>query len=1850
MDIDDPLQRLRLLQRDLAAFAESRLPNVARLSAELDASIDDLKKLLEKKRKNEASRRELAPNTTPKPDTVKIQDVDYKINDDFRQAALIVADELDLDELEAAKLCIDASPVDVSQVDLTLPYRALLRFHDFRLSVLECFRLVLLQRDNLDDLDEGHKPYIEAVVDALLAAPGGQVDGSGIWRKCLAGLAEVEGALKKVDDHKQTAYMTGQVLQPEVAEAMDAQRLLLTRQHECLAGIMSVLPRVAPVAETECRELLSKAASLEGSLDIAMHYLPIMVSASTFFGSDAQTPRDNADSIYKLFAPGPGQLQWRQPNLKAAATVCWIAEYSSRFADPTADPVVRVADRQKAEQERADLFLRAVHDKGFHFMLAACKFAKPEVWHDPAKVGLVGFLLADSPAPPVDAPLASEDFAALLARELQVFTGAFVGNMPDVVRRLKNEEDDQRRLKFSLPATEQSRYEPDLERFIVIMSYAFQDDQDAAQDFWLDPESNLYGFLRWVSQRLPTPRVAAFCELLRSIAGDAKSANQAHRFLLEDTAMVSGKLRKTYSVSWAQIFAELDTYANSVRERPAVPQAAGQDGNMPGTDYVEGVETIIMLEAYLRLASHVCRTSPDARNWLLRGQAFHLGENMTALASSGIEGRIQASCLNMLSAMLTDKVSEVNDGMWALLEHWISGGGAAGSNVPRPPVQNRPTSERYYLQRFNDRPETATAFVALLNALITPSAAQADLTLDALPFPENLGGSNRHAGIDAYVDFAIGTVFRLSQQQVQAGSGATEISVLRYTCLEFIFVCLSTFNEDLVLLANTTGIAVDSAIETSSLATYARLHPFARVMEWLFNNNVITILFITAQQSVESLNVLDEKSPQVQATLKAVQVMNLAMRLQATYFDIVRPVVKTQSASRSPSVANPALASFDEVMLSQLGVAVDVASFVSCTHADLSLESLALLQKLSASRKLSETADLGSGRGRIGNRLISVLSGTSDSIAMELTPNFQVYEIDIETGEVPLKLVKAQATLDMLNSSLDASSVTRPTVAHVLLGFHCNDRTVDVAPQSTFAFSKSLFHTIAACAAQIPVAFEPSNLSWLLSIKRGCLDVLLKLALSPLTARIVRAELREMEFIDAESKSQIAATLNPLWDYRPSADPETLLDSSALAIRDFLRIRELFFQYAALELRNAADMRAYSVQERAISTLRGLIRSPTGDHLQTMSVFDLFDFLDVETAPALDVSRKYLADLDLAVCTKDDPEILTAFDLRTAEELFILRKRELVINGTIKDASEEQQLDDEIRATMASLTSQNNWRFIQNARVAALEAWTDLLSLMITSSGLEQAEVAGLALEGLQVILPKFERSLSDDLDSAALLAKLTLALVPVATQTLGQQNATAAHERLLSAFRVCLRTITNGDSGLALRDVCYRICCAVIDSTPLKAVNGKHSPLPHAKQLLQIAHTAGDPLLTVITEDAFSGRGSTCVSAVLFLDALVAVFQAARVNAAMLKALAKLNFVPVLIDSSIGSVASSFQGAERDLTTTLAYFHTALALLLRICRVADGTQLVLNSGFFAAITDSRLFSTDPDIGLDIDNPIALREFYKLLSAVLRVVTAIVVARGPSNAATLQQAKTFLQQNRFSMQAVFKRTSAVQKTAGPPEMEAMDVATEFSKLMLVTGFLQDDEPAQQRTTRLNGFTLLIMENSPLARLAPELRNRIYELVFEGENVVSMDTAKNLNHPLTMTCRQVRDESLLMYYSATRFRFFGRSSGRLRKWLRALGREACASIKALYDCWCNVELVSVERINTRTLLWQGQGLSVGVTDLMDTLRPGVPDWEREVHKTILGLGLHTQVVQCGGDCWIVVMRDANKLLLREGGSS
>ena len=59
MEGDDSLERLRGLHQDLIALGESRLRNIEKLWTDLEAHIDDFRKLLDKKGKDDKSRKAL---------------------------------------------------------------------------------------------------------------------------------------------------------------------------------------------------------------------------------------------------------------------------------------------------------------------------------------------------------------------------------------------------------------------------------------------------------------------------------------------------------------------------------------------------------------------------------------------------------------------------------------------------------------------------------------------------------------------------------------------------------------------------------------------------------------------------------------------------------------------------------------------------------------------------------------------------------------------------------------------------------------------------------------------------------------------------------------------------------------------------------------------------------------------------------------------------------------------------------------------------------------------------------------------------------------------------------------------------------------------------------------------------------------------------------------------------------------------------------------------------------------------------------------------------------------------------------------------------------------------------------------------------------------------------------------------------------------------------------------------------------------------------------------------------------------------------------------------------------------
>lgn len=90
---------------------------------------------------------------------------------------------------------------------------------------------------------------------------------------------------------------------------------------------------------------------------------------------------------------------------------------------------------------------------------------------------------------------------------------------------------------------------------------------------------------------------------------------------------------------------------------------------------------------------------------------------------------------------------------------------------------------------------------------------------------------------------------------------------------------------------------------------------------------------------------------------------------------------------------------------------------------------------------------------------------------------------------------------------------------------------------------------------------------------------------------------------------------------------------------------------------------------------------------------------------------------------------------------------------------------------------------------------------------------------------------------------------------------------------------------------------------------------------------------------------------------------------------------------------------------------------------------------------------------IEFDNPDALKKFFDLMLAVLRVINAAVIARGRHNEQTVFQAREFLKENRHSMVSIFKRSVnvGVGREVGEDLADLVDC---FTVLVDFTGFLE----------------------------------------------------------------------------------------------------------------------------------------------------------------------------------------------------
>ena len=1327
-------------------------------------------------------------------------------------------------------------------------------------------------------------------------------NGSLYTQKCFDAMGSAERWLLALAERLQSTLTLGQTTSPDFDEIMEFQQLSLNQQHESLGAIVTYLAKANFTGVEDFHRLLDDLPKLDRWSTTTIHYIPIISRFATQYGS----PEGNATlresrMIQSKIMDARETKPWPLLSLQAAVITLWLAEYSGWYTEQQLGSPIQGIDLETEALSRSNTFMQALNDGAFQCILNVSSKIRPNDWYDPARQGLIQFLLRDTPALTSELEFMSADFQELVMEQFENFADALITNMPDTLRKFKIEEDHQRKNMLSgLQGNLQdviSEQDLHLERFLVIMSFAYESRLDAAQSFWSDTEGNLYGFLHWASKRQSTPRVSAFCEMFRAISEGEECASAAHHFLLEESSVAPGRLRKSSSLSWAQIFGELDFYASKIREHPMVVLSTNQAGAKSKPVEIDEPESAMMLECYLRLTAHLCYQSADIRSWILGYETFKVLDILFLLCSSAVPKRVRACIYSTIRALLTGKTCETGNQVWILLDQWISGGVSSTQNASRPTRINNTVlrTEEITFETVATDFEESNAFVGMLQALMSPAAQDFALN-DALPFPEQLGSSYRMPGVEPYIDFVLGNIFAIRVPQLE---DSMHLKILSWNALNFIVTCLGSFNEDLLILANKSTVSVDLAMNTSSLLAYARLHPFCRVMEWMFNECVLAALFSTAHQDINEVNRSLPDSPNVLSLLRSIEVMNLIMDLQSTYLDIVRPLIKTQTTGRRQPVLNSSLASFEDSVISNLHVVVDLGLYCGSGHQDLVISSLRLLGKLSSSRKLNASYLSSLSTQPTRNRIIGVFEHSNDAepiarsliLAMEFDPR------EISQGPQATGYNIKLAVLDFLERTLTAFP-NRPSLAHVMLGFACNSASVYVEEGSLFAKGFALFHVILQLAVIYPDGLNDIISSWALQLKQKADSILQILWKSPLTSVRCLSELRACDFLSAQFLNQRIVDLSTRWDSRLFGDPEFLLSDSALAFELYLRKRCSLLDYVSAEMRLVTMEGVSSAKSRILSTLSGSTSLLDGQQMVNLTVFDLLDFLelDVATTPQFQECR-YFTSIDYSISADLMVDgSLKSYDLTIVEELLALKHNELRKEGRFQTPNDEERASAEAQNMLLELLAKNNVRRIESARISALKSWGSVLTLTLESDDLEQKNKAILVLQALQLMSPKLELYASDNRPEALIISRLIhvlLSQLDFSSLSLGgSKSSDIANDRMFQLFRIALRAINISGSSISLREALYNICYQYL----ISATGVFENPI-YRKQSLRVIKASGDKLMDVVCDDAYGGEGTCRVAALLLLDVLAATARSES-STFVVESFVRTNFIVILVET----------------------------------------------------------------------------------------------------------------------------------------------------------------------------------------------------------------------------------------------------------------------------------------------------------------------------------------------------------------
>lgn len=1425
-------------------------------------------------------------------------DVTYSLPDEVKQNAFRLADIVDLDEVEAARRLIldQESALSIGLPPLEFSINQLREDQYFTLDTLRLVLHLSIPDEARDDqalLNSRFGDLTSRIVEISKTQAEKHIT---FFQRCLDAMAGLRSSVYQNQERAQRASVLGPSTEEFGMNSLSQQTSDLLAQHEVLGCILVALARLNRGTLDDLQALWKVLQSFEKYESTLLHHMPATFELCIRLAAyNSEQTRRTIDQINDNLFDEQYKTKWPLHYVRAAIQLVWTSSYATWVYEDAPDGDDLDGRVERSAKLLADRFNESLTEHSFDFLLAMVADVQDPAWPDHARTGLRRWLQRQPGPTNGEMTPVSEAFRNVVAGEVEQIVDSIISNLPDDLRGLRTDEEQHRHLRIP----EDHQY--DLERFMLTITYSYSNRPESALQFWSDSEGNLYGFLLWAAKRQLTSIASLFCEMLVSLSQSEPCATAAYKLLEEDKSQSMGRIQYSQLMSWTIIFSEITYYMKKTHGRAITLPISKSYNADPAREEPPEIEeeAAVMLQSYLRLIAQVVRYSPEARSMMLSSTDYNAIDSIWSFCSKSLPSRLRACAFNTLEAFLQDKSQHDHEQFWQALGVWLTEGGSVGPADARNPTNSLPTStaEEMAFTQTGDNFEEASAFLCFLQALIAP-VSPPDQLRDRLPFFDQYSPSASQKGIDQLVDFAMNRVFvKLSEEL----SDRTERQLLRLTCFNFISLCLQSFNDHLLLLADSYDGAIDKCLSAQSLDHYLALHPFHKVMSWLFNDQVLSVLFAASHEDAEQVSNCSSTSPTVLSLTRCLETMLLIMENQKTYMTQVRRSVEQSGIkARYTPVANRTLTSFEESVLSHPELVVDLCLYCGSGHEEITLVSLRLLERLMTSVTYLTSKTPGPRQLRGVDQICELLRASGDALKIPQSLFLQLQATSgsalLEENSFPVLL--RRAVLSLLDGGLDARD-NRPSFTHMLLGLEDNQGIL-VFSDDSLNSRASLFREIVGIAIQTS-AFDPSlgPTAEQMHICTASWQILRKLWRSTASSAVVLTELQIAEFWAACAANATPVNQATPWSGVVLGHPNFLILPSAECLRGFLAYRSLLFDYFSMEIRFLRSNGSLTDLDKASAALQGQCSPLTAPPFRCASILDMFDFMamDLPLIP-LQPESSTVSLRDLSACKDPQDATHRFYDLSLVRDFLELKERELQAKGLDPNSPEGNQISGELQGLEFFCLATNEAQRLQEARLSTLLNWQQLITSMLDILELTLPTKTSFIMKVLQLILPILDKlSTEGDQSEAIIVARLARAVIGhFDFRTLTSRGAGSgdiATHRLSKLFSTCIQGVYDPAAEIALRETLYTNCHLYLQGILELGEDGRLQQ----QEAVKVIKGSGMRLTEAICDDANTGAAAVMMPALLLLQDIIVISQTRDLRFFMLN-LAKLGYPAILIES----------------------------------------------------------------------------------------------------------------------------------------------------------------------------------------------------------------------------------------------------------------------------------------------------------------------------------------------------------------